>query len=215
MQWKSDLSALRHRMVAKQILERGIRNPAILNAMEEIPRHQFVPYTPAKKAYGDGPLPIGQGQTISQPYIVAYMTEILELHPSHKVLEVGTGSGYQTALLAHLVAEVYSIEIVVSHYIRARKVLSKYALHNIHLRLGNGREGWSEEAPFDRIIVTAASTKAPENLLDQLREGGLMIIPVGPTPFEQKLKIFRKKNGIIARRDDLPVRFVPLIDQSA
>lgn len=202
-------------MVAEQILERGIRNPAILNAMEEIPRHQFVPYTPAKMAYGDGPLPIGQGQTISQPYVVAYMTAILELHPSHKVLEVGTGSGYQTALLAHLAAEVYSMEIVVSHYVRARKVLSKYALRNIHLRLGNGRDGWPEEAPFDRIIVTAAGTKAPDTLLGQLRDGGLMVIPIGETPLGQKLRIFRKKNGNIAQQDDLPVRFVPLVERAS
>lgn len=202
-------------MVAQQILERGIRNPAILNAMEEIPRHQFVPFAPAKKAYGDGPLPIGQGQTISQPYIAAYMTELLELHPSHRVLEVGTGSGYQTALLAHLAAEVYSIEIIVNHYLRARKVLEKIAPGNIHLRLGNGRDGWPEKAPFDRIIVTAAGTEAPDKLLEQLREGGLMIIPVGSTPQDQKLKLFRKKNGIIARQDDLPVRFVPLVEQSS
>ena len=183
--------------------------------MEDIPRHQFVPYTPANKAYVDGPLPIGRGQTISQPYVVAYMTEILDVKPSHKVLEVGTGSGYQTALLAHLAAEVFSIEIIVDHYLRARKVLEKIALHNIHQRLGNGRDGWPEEAPFDRILVTAACRHAPEELVKQLKVGGVMVIPAGASSREQKLSIIRKKKEGLAIQEDMPVRFVPLVERPA
>lgn len=212
MRAKTDLPVLRHQMVADQILQRGISDPRILDAMEAIPRHMFVPYTRPKDAYGDGPLPIGQGQTISQPYITAYMTELLSVQSKHKVLEVGTGSGYQAALLSILVSQVFTIEIVATHYVRARKVLELLHLDNIRIRLGNGREGWPEEAPFDRIIVTAAGKEAPQALLKQLKNGGRLIMPVGFSALEQHLRIYRRNNNQIIRQDDLPVRFVPLVE---
>ena len=180
--------------------------------MKAIPRHMFVPYTRPKDAYGDGPLPIGQGQTISQPYITAYMTELLSVRPSNKVLEVGTGSGYQAALLSVLASQVYTMEIVATHYVRARKVLERLHLDNVRIRLGNGREGWPEEAPFDRIIVTAAGAEVPEALLRQLKQGGRLIMPVGVSALEQHLQIYRRSKDGIVKQDDLPVRFVPLVE---
>jgi len=211
MLWKADVNALRHQMVATQILDRGIRESRILQAMEEIPRHKFVPYTPAKEAYGDGPLPIGQGQTISQPYITAYMTDLLDIEPHHRVLEIGTGSGYQAAILSLMAAEVYTMEIVVTHYIRAQKILKSLKLGNIHQRLGNGREGWPEMAPFDRIMVTAASREVPEVLLRQLKDGGLLVMPAGASPLEQRLQLYRRKKNKVLKQSDLAVRFVPLV----
>ncbi len=200
-------------MVRDQIVARGIRDPMIVRAMEIIPRHQFVPYTKPPDAYVDGPLPIGQGQTISQPYITAYMTELLHLRRTDRVLEVGTGSGYQAALLSCLCAEVYSIEIIAAHSARARKVLKELDYTNIHLRLGDGREGWEEAAPFDRIVVTAAAqNQAPTALLHQLEENGRLVIPVGRTVHSQRLLAFTRRGKRFIEEADLPVRFVPLVE---
>lgn len=209
---KKNFEELRRQMVQEQILRRGIRNTQLLNAMIKIPRHKFVPYTKPEYAYGDGPLPIGQGQTISQPYVIAYMTEQLGVQWDHRVLEVGTGSGYQAAVLCHMCRQVYSIEILPNHFVRARKALEALKYNNVHLRLGDGRAGWPEKAPYDRIIVTAAaSDEVPKNLLDQLVEGGKMIIPFGETLREQRLLIYTRRKNQFNLKEDLPVRFVPLV----
>ena len=212
MHGKPDLAALRHRMVDSQIHHRGITDPRILKAMETIPRHEFVPYTKSKHAYRDGPLPIGQGQTISQPYITAYMTDLLHLRPDDRVLEVGTGSGYQAALLSYLCQQVYTIEIIASHYTRARKILERLQLSNVHLRLGDGHEGWIEEAPFNGIVVTAAAQKrVPPILLKQLAEGGRLVIPIGRTVHRQWLAVYIRDHDRYIEEEDLAVRFVPLV----
>ena len=200
-------------MVGDQIVARGIRDPRIVRAMEIIPRHKFVPYTKALDAYVDGPLPIGQGQTISQPYITAYMTELLHLRPTDRVLEVGTGSGYQAALLSCLCTEVFSMEIIAAHSVRARKVLEELQYTNIHLRLGDGREGWVETAPFDRIIVTAAARdRVPPALLEQLGADGRLVIPLGKTVHSQRLLVYSRRKDQLIEEEDLPVRFLPLVE---
>ena len=199
-------------MVEEQIRGRGIKDPRILRAMEEIPRHVFVPYTKPRATYCDGPLPIGQGQTISQPYITAYMTELLQLQPSDRILEIGTGSGYQAALLSFLCAEVYSIEIIAAHHVRARKVLERLHYTNVHLRMGDGCEGWPEEAPFDGIMVTAAAKdKVPPPLLKQLTDGGRLVVPIGQTLYDQQLMVYTLKKDKMTAKEDLAVRFVPLV----
>lgn len=199
-------------MVEEQIHGRGIRDPRILQAMEEIPRHVFVPYTKPRATYCDGPLPIGQGQTISQPYITAYMTKLLQVKPSDRVLEIGTGSGYQAALLSFLCAEVYSIEIIAAHHVRARKVLERLNYTNVHLRMGDGCEGWPEEAPFDGIMVTAAAKdKVPPPLLKQLTDGGRLVTPIGQTLYDQQLVVYTLKKDKMTAKEDLAVRFVPLV----
>ena len=214
MRRKVDLAALRHKMVVEQIQDRGVADQRVLQAMETVLRHEFVPYTKARDAYGDGPLPIGQGQTISQPYITAYMTELLHLQPTDRVLEVGTGSGYQAALLGCICQQVYSIEIITTHYVRARKVLEGLEYTHIHLRLGDGRMGWEEEAPFDKVIVTAAARETvPPVLIDQLSVGGRLVIPVGATIREQRLLVFTKKKIRTIQEEDLAVRFVPLVER--
>lgn len=200
-------------MVKDQIVARGIRDPRIVGAMEIIPRHKFVPYTRPLDAYGDGPLPIGQGQTISQPYITAYMTELLHLSPSHRVLEVGTGSGYQAALLSCVCEEVFSMEIIAAHSARARKVLEELQYTNVHLRLGDGRQGWAEAAPFDRIIVTAAArNRVPPALLQQLGADGRLVIPLGKTVYSQRLLVYSRRDDQLIKEEDLAVRFVPLVE---
>ena len=199
-------------MVEEQIRGRGIRDPRILRAMEEIPRHVFVPDTKLRTTYCDGPLPIGQGQTISQPYITAYMTELLQLQPSDRILEIGTGSGYQAALLRFLCAEVYSIEIIAAHHVRARKVLERLHYTNVHLRMADGCEGWPEEAPFDGIVVTAAAKdKVPPPLLKQLTDGGRLVVPIGQTLYDQQLMVYTLKKDKMTAKEDLAVRFVPLV----
>ena len=199
-------------MVEEQIRGRGIKDPRILRAMEEIPRHVFVPNTKPRTTYCDGPLPIGQGQTISQPYITAYMTELLQLQPSDRILEIGTGSGYQAALLSFLCAEVYSIEIIAAHHVRARKVLERLNYTNVHLRMGDGCEGWPEEAPFDGIMVTAAAKdKVPPPLLKQLTDGGRLVTPIGQTLYDQQLMVYTLKKDKMTAKEDLAVRFVPLV----
>ncbi len=190
----------------------GIQDPAILKAMEKIRRHRFIPaaYRIPGQAYGDHPCPIGEGQTISQPYIVAYMTARLGLQPGEKILEIGTGSGYQAALLAELGGAVYSIEIVPELADHARAVLAEEGYGRVQVRTGDGFKGWPEAAPFDAIIVTCAPEDIPPVLVEQLREGGRMMLPVGEWGF-QRLVLLRKTKDGIRREEDLPVRFVPMV----
>jgi protein-L-isoaspartate(D-aspartate) O-methyltransferase len=200
-------------MVREQIERRGVTNPAVLRAMRSVPRERFVPPDLIPEAQQDKPLPIGHGQTISQPYIVALMTELLQLKPGDKVLEVGTGCGYQTAVLAAITPEVYSIEIVEPLYWRAVEVLSEFGIEPDHLRLGDGQLGWPEQAPFDGIIVTAAASEVPKPLLDQLAVGGRMVIPVGPENETQRLLLILKTSRReLETRNVLPVRFVPMTE---
>lgn len=195
-------------MVKCQIEARGVKDPLVLKAMEKVPRHIFVPENMKEFAYEDGPLPIGYGQTISQPYIVAFMTEALEPKSTDKVLEVGTGSGYQAAVLAEIVKEVFTLEIVKPLYEKADVVLRELGYKNIHCRLSDGYSGWAEEAPFDKIIVTASADEVPQDLIDQLKDPGRMILPVGD--FFQELVLVTKESGEVSRESVLPVRFVPL-----
>ena len=201
--------------LATQLLASGIQDSRVLWAMEQVPRHLFVPESLRADAEADRPLPIGHGQTISQPFIVAYMTEALRLAGDEHVLEVGTGSGYQTAVLALLAREVYSIEIVPELSARAGEVLSQtLGFRNIHLRVGDGRASWPEKAPFDRIIVTAAPATVPEALVEQLAPGGRLVIPVGADPEAQTLEVIvRGDDGVSTVTDLLPVRFVPLMGE--
>lgn len=207
-------STLRDKMVSRQIQERGISNPAILKVMKKIPRHLFVPTKYQKQAYGDHPLPIGKGQTISQPYIVAFMTAALNVKPEDRILEIGTGSGYQAAVLAELGCEVYSIEIIGSLGERAKKILSRLGYGKVHLKIGDGHKGWAEKAPFDAIIVTCAPEEIPQPLVQQLKEGGKMIIPVGESGGIQHLILGVKKGDGLVSRSVLPVRFVPMVGDS-
>ncbi|MBI3050343.1 MAG: protein-L-isoaspartate(D-aspartate) O-methyltransferase [Acidobacteria bacterium] len=197
----------RDRMVADQIQRRGVANPRVLEAMRTVPRHRFVPATLQHLAYTDRPLPIGHGQTISQPFIVAYMSEALGVEPAHKVLEIGTGSGYQAAVLAHLARVVYTIEIVPELARRAAATLKELGYTSVHVREGDGYAGWPEQAPFDRIMVTAAPDRIPQPLIDQLRAGGRMVIPVGAA--EQWLTVVEKTATGVVQRRTIPVRFVP------
>ena len=201
--------ARRARMVETQIQARGVRDPRVLAAMRKVPRHLFVDAAERGRAYEDHPLPIAGSQTISQPYIVALMTELLELPEKARVLEIGTGSGYQSAVLGELAAEVYSIEIVPTLARSASEKLKQLGYANVAVREGDGYRGWPEHAPFDGIIVTAAPERIPEPLLEQLGPGGRMVIPVGG--FFQELKVFTKQpDGRVVEKDVLPVRFVPM-----
>jgi protein-L-isoaspartate(D-aspartate) O-methyltransferase len=202
-----DSQASRERMVDIQIRARGVKDPRVLAAMSRVERHRFVPERWRASAYGDHPLPIAEGQTISQPYIVALMTELLELRGGERVLEVGTGSGYQAAVLAELAKEVFTIEIIEPLAASARKRLDDLGYRNIRVKAGDGYLGWPEAAPFDAVIVTAAPDHVPQPLIDQLKEGGRMVIPVGTT--FQELKRIVKRSGGIETRDVIPVRFVP------
>ncbi|MGB2908637.1 MAG: protein-L-isoaspartate(D-aspartate) O-methyltransferase [Candidatus Aminicenantaceae bacterium] len=202
----------RERMVEIQLRARDIRDERVLEAMRVVARHLFIPEDMRRHAYNDEPLPIGEGQTISQPYIVAYMTQILELQPYHNVLEIGTGSGYQTAILAEMVESVCSVEILPDLTNRARKVLAGLEYGNIRFRTGDGARGWDEFAPYDGIMVTAAPETIPETLQEQLREGGRMILPVGVT-FQDLVLVTRGRRKF-NRKTLIPVRFVPLIRSS-
>jgi len=204
----------RRAMVEAQLRDRGIRHPQVLNAMERVPRHEFVEPSYRDQAYEDHPLPINAGQTVSQPYIVALMLEILQLEPSARVLEIGTGSGYQTAILAEICAHVYSIERHPQLAFEAQEILSRLGYTNVTLRVGDGGEGWAEYAPFDAVVVSAAAKQIPAPLFDQLREGGRMIIPVGSHE-AQELQLVRKREGtpLITLLDGC--RFVPLISSAA
>jgi protein-L-isoaspartate(D-aspartate) O-methyltransferase len=207
---KTSYAALRRKMVEKQIIKRSVKDPLVLSAMRSVPRHEFVPESQRRQAYEDHPLPIGEDQTISQPYIVALMTELLGLKGSERVLEVGTGSGYQAAVLAEIVQEVYTIEILESLMESARERFKRLCYNNIHVKHGDAYAGWPDEAPFDGIIVTAASTKIPEPLVDQLVLGGRLVIPVGD--FHQELVVITNKEGVEEKRV-IPVRFVPMTGQ--
>lgn len=207
---EKNYAAARERMVVEQIEARGIRNPKVLKAMRTVKRHQFVPAAVRGMAYSDHALPIGEGQTISQPYIVALMTEVIKPQPDMKVLEIGTGSGYQAAVLAELCKSVYTIEIVEVLGKRAVRILSGL-YKNVHVKIGDGYKGWPEEAPFDAIIVTCAPTKVPQPLTDQLKEGGRMVIPVGGA-WVQKLIVLTKKNGRLEQQAIIEVSFVPMVD---
>ncbi len=201
-------AARRERMVRTQIEARGVQDPRVLEAMGTVPRHEFVPEAWRDEAYRDSPVPIGDGQTISQPYIVALMSELLEVGPGEKVLEIGTGSGYQAAVLAQMGAEVYTIEIRPGLCRRARETLERLGYERVHVRCGDGYGGWPEEAPFDGIIVTAAPERIPEPLLEQLDVGGHMVIPVGA--FYQELKVITRTEDGFEERSVIPVRFVPM-----
>lgn len=199
-------------MVEKQIIARGVKNEKVIEAMKKVPRHLFVPEEYRHLAYNDGPLPIGYDQTISQPYIVAYMTEVLDLKGNEKVLEIGTGSGYQAAILGEICKEVYTIEIVEELANRAKKILEDLGYKNIFIKIGDGYKGWPEKAPFDAIIVTCSPTNIPKPLIEQLAENGRMIIPVGEW-YNQQLVLLRKKNGKMVRENLIPVRFVPMVNE--
>jgi len=199
----------RKTMVETQLKARDIDDKATLRAMEKVPREQFVPKEYRSYSYTDGPLPIGQGQTISQPYIVAYMTQILSLKPGDKVLEVGTGSGYQAAVLAEIVDSVYTIEIVRTLGLRSRSLLKALGYHNVLVKIGDGYHGWPAKGPFDAIMVTAGAEAIPQPLIDQLKDGGRMIIPVGPHRGVRQLVLLDKKNGKIRKKNVMAVRFVP------
>ena len=199
-------------MVEEQIIKRGVEDPRVLDVMKVVERHKFVPEKYSESAYKDGPLPIGHGQTISQPFIVAFMTENLKLEPSHKVLEIGTGSGYQAAVLSELCDHVYTIEIVDELANESAERLGRLGFNNITVRSGDGYKGWPEEAPFDRIMVTAAPEEIPELLTEQLAEEGVMVIPVGKQYEIQYLWVITKEaDGSIKKEKILPVRFVPMI----
>jgi len=202
----------RRMMVEAQIRARGVGDPLVLAAMAKVPRHVFVPESLWVHAYADEPLPIGDGQTISQPYIVAYMTEALALRGGEKVLEIGTGSGYQTAVLAEIAGEVWTVEIVGTLAERARGILDGLGYENVHYRVGDGSKGWPEEAPFEAVIVTAAAPQMPSALEDQLAVGGRMIVPVG-TDLQELYFVRRGKKGL-ERERRLGVRFVPLVKAS-
>jgi protein-L-isoaspartate(D-aspartate) O-methyltransferase len=200
----------RRDMVERQLRARGIRSAAVLHAMARIPRQRFVPEAEMMNSYVNGPLPIGFGQTISQPYIVAYMTEALELRGSEKVLEIGTGSGYQTAVLAEIAAKVYTVEVIPELSCAAQELLTAgFYYKNVLFKIGRGQEGWPEFAPFDRMILTAAPEHFPETLFAQLNEGGIVIAPVGG--FDQRLVRYDKQAGNITVTDLLGVVFVPLV----
>ena len=202
----------RRDMVHQQIEERGIRQPEVLRAMETVPRHVFVPAEQRDRAYGDYPLPIGWGQTISQPYVVALMTELLDLDKGDKVLEIGTGSGYHAAVLSRVAGEVYTIEIIEELGRQARETLGGLGYGNVHVRVGDGYQGWPEHAPYDAIILTAAPTKIPQPLLDQLKVGGRMVVPVGS--FLQDLQLITKTPNGIEKKTVAPVRFVPMTGEA-
>jgi protein-L-isoaspartate(D-aspartate) O-methyltransferase len=208
-----DLTAQRYAMVDEQIAARGISDPATLEAMRTVPRHEFLPMRLRGEAYMDYPLPIGHGQTISQPFIVAFMTEAIRPQPGEKILEIGAGSGYQAAVLAQMGADVYTIEIVEPLAEMARQTLERLGFKNAHVRHGDGFRGWPEHAPFDAIIVTCAPDKIPPDLVAQLRDGGRMIIPVGGG-MEQELVLLRKEGGKIEKQSVLPVRFVPMTGEA-
>ncbi|KAB2642284.1 MAG: protein-L-isoaspartate(D-aspartate) O-methyltransferase [Verrucomicrobia bacterium] len=210
----ANFAAARRQMVAGQLAvsHRGITDRRVLHAMASVPRHEFVPVAELCRAYADGPLPIGYGQTMSQPCIVALMTQELTLQAADRVLEIGTGSGYQAAVLAQLVKHVYTIEIVAALAARAARDLRRLGYSNVSVRAGDGYKGWPEQPPFDAIIVTCAPEHIPQPLVEQLKEGGRMVIPVG-RPMHQELYVLEKCDGEIHQRELLAVRFVPMTGQ--
>jgi protein-L-isoaspartate(D-aspartate) O-methyltransferase len=209
-----EFAAKRQQMVQEQLKPRGIHDERVLAALAKVPREGFVPENLRAKSYADSALPIGHDQTISQPFIVAYMTEQLRLQPNDRVLEIGTGSGYQAAVLAELAKDVYTIEIIEPLAKDASARLARLGYNNAHVKVGDGYQGWPEVAPFDAVIVTCAPDKVPQPLTQQLKEGGRMIIPVG-TGLDQQLFLLEKKDGQMAERAILPVRFVPMAGEAA
>lgn len=205
-----DWTSLRERMVRDQIERRGVRHAGVLKAMREVERHLFVPESLRRSAYEDHPLPIGHGQTISQPYIVAAMTEMLDPKPADRVLEIGTGSGYQAAVLARLVRHVYTIELVEPLGQQAKALLERLGYKNVTVRLGDGYEGWPGEAPFDKILLTAAPPDVPPKLIEQLKPGGRLVAPVG-TGWQELVVIDKDAKGGVRRRTEFPVMFVPMV----
>ena len=203
----------RNQMVDQQIIGRGVQDLAVITAMRQVPRHRFISEGDSEQAYEDHPLPIGYGQTISQPYIVAFMTEALQLKPNDKVLEIGTGSGYQAAVLAEIVAEVFTIEVVELLAQRAEETLHQLGIRNITLRTGDGYQGWPEHAPFDAVILTAAPNHVPQPLLDQVAVGGRLILPVG-TQLQELVLIHRSQEDEYTRTVLLPVAFVPMTGEA-
>ncbi|GAB4547066.1 MAG: protein-L-isoaspartate(D-aspartate) O-methyltransferase [Anaerolineae bacterium] len=209
---KTDFEEARLRMVERQLAGRGITDERVLQAMREVPRHRFVPEDLWDMAYRDTPLPIGYGQTISQPYIVAYMTQMLRLSPDSRVLEVGTGSGYQVAILSRLAKQVYTIERVEELARRAEQIIRELGYHNVMFRVGDGGYGWPEFAPFDAIIVTAAAPEVPPPLISQLAEGASLIAPIGPAGYQELVRL--TKQGETTQVEHLvPVAFVPLVGE--
>lgn len=207
-----ELQRMRQQMVNRQIIARGVKDPLVLDAMANVKRHEFVLPGQEVEAYEDGPLPIGEGQTISQPYIVALMTELAKVNKDSRVLEVGTGSGYQAAILSVICARVYSIEIIEKLGLAAKKKLSELGYDNVEVRIGDGYQGWPEAAPFDAILVTAAPDHIPQPLIDQLKVGGRLVIPVGD--FYQELEVITKKETGVDREKVIPVRFVPMTGEA-
>lgn len=202
--------AMQRKRLINEIRSQGVKDESVLKALDDVPRHMFVPRNLRDSSYENGPLPIGQGQTISQPYIVAYMTEALKLDRKDKVLEIGTGSGYQSAIISGLVNDVYSIEVLPELSRQARKTFSDVGIDNVHLKVGDGYQGWPEEAPFDAIIVTAAPPEIPQALISQLADGGRLIAPVGGSDFQQLVLITRDGDRF-SKQNLLPVRFVPMV----
>jgi protein-L-isoaspartate(D-aspartate) O-methyltransferase len=209
---KNDFEEARRLMVERQLARRGITDERVLEAMRQVPRHVFVPQDMWDMAYRDTPLPIGQGQTISQPYIVAYMTQLLDLAPEDRVLEIGTGSGYQVAILSRLAKQVYTIERIGDLARQAAQILKELGYDNVQLRTADGGYGWPEAAPFDAIMVTAAAPEIPQPLIAQLAEGGRLVIPIGPTGYQDLLRL-RRRGERIERENLVPVAFVPLVGE--
>jgi len=209
---KNDFGRQRENMVKNQIQARGVSDERVLEAMRKVPRHFFVSENLQRRAYQDEPLPIGHDQTISQPYIVAYMTEQIDIDENEKVLEIGTGSGYQAAILGEIAKEVYTIEIIPDLGEKAREVLRKLNYDNVHVKVGDGYAGWPEAAPFDAIIVTAAPDHIPQPLIDQLNIGGHMMIPVGE--FSQDLILLERTEKGVEQKRKIPVRFVPMTGEA-
>jgi protein-L-isoaspartate(D-aspartate) O-methyltransferase len=212
MDTERKLKAMRFEMVERQIEARGVKDPRVLDAMRRVERHHFVPSGLEMQAYGDSPLSIGEGQTISQPYIVALMTELGKIRPDARVLEVGTGSGYQAAVLSVLAKEVYSIEIIESLGKESKEKLDRLGYSNVHVRIGDGYQGWPEHAPFDAILVTAAPDHVPQPLLDQLKVGARLVIPLGD--FYQDLAVITKTETGFKEEKIIPVRFVPMTGEA-
>ncbi len=209
----TDWESQREVLVRSSIIGRGVSDSKVIQAMFDVERHLFVPENMRLYSYRDQPLPIGEGQTISQPSLVAFMTELLELKRTDKVLEIGTGSGYQAAILGELVDSVFTIEIIEVLGNRSKKLLQELGYDNVHVSIGDGYRGWPEYAPFDAIIVTCAPSDIPQPLQDQLAEGGRMVIPVGPQNSVQELILLRKRKGKMVRESVLPVRFVPMLKE--
>ncbi len=208
-----DFETARAKMVKAQIAARGLQDARVLKAMREVPRHEFVPEHLRAYAYQDCPQPIGHGQTISQPFIVAFMTEKLAPKPTDRVLEIGTGSGYQAAVLASRVRDVYTIEIIDDLAKQATRTFARLGYQNVHVRSGDGFRGWPEEAPFDAVIVTCAPDEIPQPLVEQLKDGGRMVIPVGDDA-SQTLYVFEKQGSKLVQKEVLPVRFVPMTGET-